>query len=177
MGEDARAPSARSPDAADAEVFAAVITPHRSLGSRGAAILIGGFAILSAIVSVPFFLVGAWPVVGFFGLDALLLWLALRASFAQARACERVVLTYVELVVRRISPRGVESVWRFNPLWVRLETETDEDFGMTRVAIWERQASLDVARALSPGERAEFADAFGAALAKARRGALSPAER
>ncbi len=161
---------ARPQDAADAQVFAAEIRPHRSLGPRGVAILLGGFALLSAALSLPFVLVGAWPVVGFFGLDVLLLWLALRSSFAQARAYERIALTHMHLTIQKVTHRGAAREWRFNPLWVRLESETDEDFGMTRLVVRERHARLDVAHALSPPERAEFAHAFGAALAVAKAG-------
>lgn len=154
----------------DREVFAAEIRPHRSLGPRGVLYVLTAFAGLCAIVSVPFFLLGAWPVVGFLGLDVLALWLAFRLSFAQARACEQVLLTYVELMVRKVSARGAAREWRFNPLWVRLETETDADFGMTRLAVAARGSRLNLAEALSPPERAEFADALGRALAAAKAG-------
>lgn len=164
------APPASPEHAADLQVFAAEITPHRSLGRRGALILVAGFGIVSAAVSLPFVLMGAWPVVGFFGLDVALLWLALRASFAQARACERIALTYVELTIAKITHRGERREWRMNPLWTRIESETDDEFGMTRLAVRERRMAVDVAQALSPPERAEFADAFGAALAIARAG-------
>jgi uncharacterized membrane protein len=155
---------------ADRPVFAAEITPHRSLGPRGFLVLMLAFAGASAVVAAPFVIAGAWPVLGFFGLDVLALWIAFRLSFAQARAYERVVLTYVELLIRRVSPTGSATEWRFNPLWVRLETETDEDFGMTKLEIASRGARLDIGHALSPPERAEFAAAFGAALATAKAG-------
>jgi uncharacterized membrane protein len=164
MTRDARAPDPEK------LVFAAEITPHRSLGRRGFAAIMIGFALLNVAISVPFYLMGAWPVLGFLGLDVLALWIAFRVSFAQARACEQVALSYVELMVRKVSHRGAAREWRFNPRWVRLETETDEDFGMTRLALAQRAERLDVAGALSPPERAEFADAFGKALAAAKAG-------
>lgn len=167
---------ASTDEVADQQVFAAEIRPHRSLGPRGVLIVLSGFAVLNLIVSIPFFLLGAWPIVGFLGLDVLALWLAFRLSFAQARACEQVLLTYVELLVRKISPAGHAREWRFNPLWVRIETERDEDFGMTRLALASRGARLDVGGALSPEERAEFADAFGNALASAKAGPRQTAE-
>ncbi|PZQ18915.1 MAG: DUF2244 domain-containing protein [Ancylobacter novellus] len=157
-------------EVADRPVFAAEIRPHRSLGPKGFAVVMAAFGGLSAIVSVPFFLMGAWPIVGFLGLDVLALWFAFRFSFEQARACEQVALTYVELLVRKISPKGVAREWRFNPLWVRIETERDEDFGMTRLALASRGSTLDVGGALSPEERADFAEAFGRALASAKAG-------
>jgi uncharacterized membrane protein len=157
-------------DGFDARVFAAEIRPHRSLGPRGVALVLAAFAALSAVISVPFLLIGAWPVIGFLGFDVVALWLAFRLSFAQARACEQVVLTYVELLVRKVSERGAAREWRFNPLWVRIETEQDADFGMTRMSVASRSVSLDLGGALSPAERADFADAFGRALASVRAG-------
>ncbi|WP_020180538.1 DUF2244 domain-containing protein [Methylopila sp. M107] len=155
---------------ADEQVFAAEIKPHRSLGPRGFAIVIGAFATLSALISVPFYLLGAWPVVGFLGLDVLALWIAFRLSFAQARACEQVALSYIELVVRKIAPGGAMREWRFNPSWVRIESEKDEEFGMTRLSVTARESRLAIAEALSPHERADFAEAFGRALATAKAG-------
>lgn len=157
-------------DAAEEVLFAAEIRPHRSLTPRGFRRLMVATAVLSALVSLPFFIVGAWPVVGFFGLDVLLLWLAFRWSYHTARAREEVAVTPLQVFVRKISHWGDVSEWRFNPLWVRLTSESDEDYGMTRLAITERSRSLDVAGFLSPPERAEFADALGAALVKAKRG-------
>lgn len=151
-------------------VFDAEITPHRSLSARGFVILMLCFGCLSTIVSIPFVIAGAWPVLGFFGLDVLALWIAFRVSFARARAYERVVLTYLELLVRKVTHHGRTSEWRFNPLWVRIETETDDEFGVTQVAVAERGRRLVVAGSLSPRERADFAEAFGRALAVARAG-------
>jgi uncharacterized membrane protein len=168
---------ASTEDAFDGRVFAAEIKPHRSLGPRGVALVLGSFAALTAVVSVPFVLIGAWPVIGFLGLDLLALWVAFRLSFAQARACEQVALTYVELLVRKVSAGGLAREWRFNPLWVRIETEQDADFGMTKIAVASRSERLAVADALSPAERADFADAFGRALATARAGPRPPSAR
>ncbi|MFC7054088.1 DUF2244 domain-containing protein [Hansschlegelia quercus] len=171
MTMDARRP------AADATVFAAEITPHRSLGRRGYLAVMVGFGVLSTIVSVPFYLLGAWPVLGFLGLDVLALWIAFRLSFAQARACEQIVLTYFELLVRKVTPAGAASEWRFNPAWVRMESESDEEFGMTQLSIAEKRRSIHLAEALSPRERADFATHFGRALATAKagpRGAPTP---
>lgn len=166
--------SATTAKGVEDRVFAAEIRPHRSLGSRGFLIVLLAFAGLSLILSVPFWLIGAWPVIGFLGLDVIALWIAFRLSFAQARACEQIALTYVELMVRKISARGVATEWRFNPLWVRLETESDVDFGMTRLAVAARGSRLDLGGALSPVERADFADSFGRALATARAGPRRP---
>src|SRR5262249_29210428 len=54
-------------------IFSAVLTPHRSLSRKGflALMLVAGGASLA--LGTTFLLAGAWPVVGFCGLDVLLL--------------------------------------------------------------------------------------------------------
>jgi uncharacterized membrane protein len=151
-------------------VFRAVLTPHRSLGPKGFKTLMVLACVVSVLVSIPFFVLGAWPVVGFFGLDIILLYVAFRASYRSARATEEIVLTHLELLVRKVSHWGSGREWRFNPAWVRLHRETDEDYGLTRLAVVHGRGSLDVGGFLSPDERARFADAFARALAEARRG-------
>ena len=51
--------------------FAAILTPHRSLGPKGFAVLMGAVCIVSFSTGLLFYLIGAWPVVGFMGLDVL----------------------------------------------------------------------------------------------------------
>jgi uncharacterized membrane protein len=164
-----------SPDKHDASpasrpLFSAELRPHRSLSAKRFRTLMLAVGTVSAFASLPFFIMGAWPVVGFFGLDVLLLWLAFRWSYHKAGAREEVLVTPLDLFIRKVSHWGTVSEWRFNPLWVRLTREEDEDYGLMRLAVVERSRSLDVGGFLSPEERASFAEAFGLALAEAKRG-------
>jgi uncharacterized membrane protein len=151
-------------------LFSAIITPHRSL-SRGGFLLImlmiGGLSFAGGVL---FLLVGAWPVVGFLGLDVLLVYLAFRANYRAATAYEQVVVTPSELRLKRVSHRGEAREWSMNPLWTRLERETHEDFGLLRLFLVSRGLRLAVASFLSPSERESFAHALSAALAEAKRG-------
>ena len=151
-------------------LFAARLIPHRSLDQRRARFVLVGMGAASTVVSLPFFLIGAWPVVGFMGLDVLLLGLAFRASFRSARAYEDVTLTALELAVAKISPKGSRAEWRFNPSWVRLEKVEHPEFGLRRLSVASRGRKLEIASCLGPDAKAEFARSFSAALAQARRG-------
>jgi uncharacterized membrane protein len=166
MIDDTRFPRA----AADAVVFSASLRPHRSLTRQGHLILFGFVGIVSLLVSIPFYILGAWPVAGFFGLDLVLLWIAFRVSNVRARACEELVLTYVDLVVRRVSHLGKAREWRFNPSWVRLRREEHAEFGTQRVLLVEGRRSVEMASFLGAEEKADFAGALQSALAEARRG-------
>lgn len=150
-------------------IFSAVIVPHRSLSPNGFVllmVLIGAIAFLAGLF---FFLLGAWPVVGFLGLDVVLIWVAFRASYRAARARETVEISESEILVRRISARGATAEWRFNPYWARLLVERDEE-EVRRLALASHDRELEIAGWLSPPEKADFAAALSGALAAARQG-------
>jgi uncharacterized membrane protein len=165
-----KSPVSDSADAARRPVFDATITPHRSLGRNGLRIVMTLVCLASVISSIPFVVLGAWPVAGFFGVDVLALFIAFHVNFRHARAFERIVVTPLEVLLRKVSHHGREAVWRSNPAWTRLERQTDEDYGLLGLTLVSRGRSVAVATALSPQERAGFADALGKALASARRG-------
>ena len=45
------------------------LVPHRSLGPSQFRLLMGVFALVATVSSLPFVIAGAWPVGGFMGLD------------------------------------------------------------------------------------------------------------
>lgn len=155
---------------AEPAIFAAVITPHRSLSSTGFLIFmlcIGGLSFASGMV---FLLLGAWPVFGFLGLDVLLVYWAFRANFRAARAYEEVTVTATALTVRKVNQRGGVRQWTLNPVWVRLDRIVHEEFGVERLFLVSHGRRLSIASFLSPDERKDFASALAAALGEAKRG-------
>jgi uncharacterized membrane protein len=151
-------------------LFCATITPHRSLGRTGFLIVMTAVGAISFTAGMAFVIAGAWPVMGFFGLDALLIYWAFRANYAAARAVEIVTVTASELHVDRVNHRGHRTQMRFNPLWVQLEGVSDPDFGLQKLFVVSRERRFAIAGYLSPAEKEGFAAALRAALNEARRG-------
>lgn len=153
-------------------VFSAVLHPHRSLNLRGVRLVMVLVALASCIASIPFIVLGFWPVAGFYGLDVVLLFFALRASLAEARSSEEVRVSALEVLLRKNPVKGPSAEWRFNPAWTRLHREEHEEFGVQRLALVSRGQSVGLAAFLSPDEKANFGDALSAALAEARQGVI-----
>ena len=151
-------------------LFSAIITPHRSLSGTGFLILMTAFGVVSFAAGMMFLLMGAWPVFGFFGLDVLLIYWAFKANYRTARAYEEVMVTASELRVRKVSPRGKVAEWSLNPLWVRLDRDSHEEFGIERLFLVSRGRKLPIGGCLSPPEKESFAAALGAAIGEAKRG-------
>lgn len=157
-------------DPAEPVLFATRLRPHRSLNQRQFRMLLLGIASISFVSTLPFVIMGAWPVAGFMGLDVLAVYVAFKASFRSARAYEDVEVTFLQLTLAKVSARGARAEWRFNPSWVRLEKQEHAEFGTQRLDLVARANRVEVAGFLGPDAKARFADDLGRALAEARRG-------
>jgi len=151
-------------------LFSALLTPHRSLGSVGFLVLMTIVAVVSFAGGVVFYIVGAWPVGGFFGLDAVLIYWAFRVNYRAAQAFEEVTVTPSVLRVRKVTHKGRVSEWSLNPVWTQIARETHEDFGVLNVFLVSRGRRLAVATFLGPAEKESFATALSAAIGEAKRG-------
>jgi uncharacterized membrane protein len=158
------------PVPSEPELFSALLTPHRSLNRTGFVVLMTFLSVVSFTAGVAFWLMGAWPVFGFFGLDVLLVYWAFRVNFRRARATEEISVTPSELRVRRVSHRGHVVEWVLNPLWVQLDQKTHAEFGIEKLYLVSRGRRVSVASFLGPDEKASFAKALMAALQAAKRG-------
>jgi uncharacterized membrane protein len=156
--------------ASEPTLFSAILTPHRSLPAAGflaVMLALGGISFASGIM---FLLLGAWPVIGFLGLDVALVYWAFRSNYRAASAYEEVTVTASELKLRKVSHRGEVAEWSLNPLWVKLDREVDEEFGIAQLFLVSRGRRLPVAGFLAPNEKESFAAALGAAIGEAKRG-------
>lgn len=153
---------------AAAPLFEAQLSPYRSLGPSGIQLVAALAAALALIPGTIFYLAGAWPVIGFMGLDVLALYWALSHSLRDKRRREEITLWRDRLLVRHFSPRGAERSHQFNPFWVRLAVARDYDQRVTTLALASRARRLEIASFLGPDDKAAFAKDFSAALYRAK---------
>lgn len=156
---------------AEPPLFEALITPHRSLRPQGFLLVMLALACCSFAAGLGFFLLGAWPVVGFMGLDLLLVWVAFRINYRQARQYERLSLSREALTVERVSFYGERRNWSFQPAWLRVELERppEPDSPLYLASHGRRFA---VGGFLSAEEKLELAEALEAGLRRARQAAV-----
>lgn len=162
--DDKRVP-AQEGEVSAFEPFRAVLQPHRSLGPRGFVVLMTFLSLVSFVTGIAFYLIGAWPVLGFFGLDVLIVYVAFKLNYRSARAYETIEVTREALVVQRVSAQGLRQLARFNPYWVRVLLNEDRH-GRVAVQLTSHGRSLRIADHLSDDERRDFADALKASLVR-----------
>jgi len=112
-----------------------------------------------------FLILGAWPVFGFFGLDALLVYTAFRVNFRDGRRYERVRLGNDTLEVLQIAPGGAETRASFQPYWTRVLID-----GEGGLVLRSHGKSMELGRFLAVDEKESFRAALDSALRELRRG-------
>jgi uncharacterized membrane protein len=152
-------------DKTNPKTWRATLTPHRSLSREGFVILMSVIAGMNFAGGLFFYIIGAWPVVGFMGLDVALIWLAFRANFADARRAEHIEITGHELVLMRLAERKPAEEQRFARRWVRVELEEDREQELIgRLYLRFRGKRTEIASFLGAQERLTFAQALKMAL-------------
>ncbi|MBI1264602.1 MAG: DUF2244 domain-containing protein [Alphaproteobacteria bacterium] len=149
-------------------VFNAQVRPNRSLPDTGFLVLMAVLGGVSLVAGIGFALAGAWPVLGFFGLDVLLVWLAFRLSYRDGRRLETIEITRREIRVGRRYPTGHQTWFRLPSAWTRVALagagEPDVQAHLTAMG-----KTLIIGAMLSPKERESLAGAVRDALEAARR--------
>ncbi len=153
--------------------FDAEIRPNRSLANPGFYALMAAIAIISFSAGIAFMMIGAWPVLGFFGLDVLLVWLAFKLSYRDGRKRETIQITSEAIRVARTTPFGHQTAYRLPSAWTKVEVAGEGEPDV-QARLTASGKSLIIGAMLSPRERESLADAVREALTKARRG-LNPA--
>lgn len=148
-------------------LFDAVLHPHTSLSPRGFMLLMAAIGSVSFVAGMTFMLAGAWPVLGFFGLDVALIYLAFKANYRWARMYETLRLTEDALLVERVSPAGKVQRWRFQPYWLRVHIDQPVRHD-SQLVLSSHGRRLRIGSFLTADERAELADALREALDRLR---------
>jgi uncharacterized membrane protein len=147
--------------------FRALLTPHRSLGPMGFLVLMAALGGISFAAGLMFMMAGAWPVMGFFGLDVALVYVAFRVNYRAGRLYETIEVTPARLSWIRVHPSGRRETFECNPYWARVNLLEWPD-GRTDLRLMAEGKQLAFARFLTDEERRDFAGALRAALQEAR---------
>jgi uncharacterized membrane protein len=145
-----------------------VLHPHRSLPHSGFLILMGLVSLVSFIVGMVFFLMGAWPVFGFFGLDVALIYWAFKLNYRSGREYETLHLTPDVLTLTHVDPAGKREAYEFNPYWARVSCNVDRADGRTSLWLSAQGQAVRFGKFLTDDERRAVANALTGALVSTR---------
>lgn len=148
---------------ADELLFEAVIVPHRSLSRRGLWLLIGTICLACTLTGLRFWMIGAWPVLGFSVVEIGLAVLLLRINARRARATELVLLSADALRLVRTSATGERHEKVLSPAWLNVVLE-DRPGRVPKLFLAWREQREEIAASLGEVEKRDLAMALRQAL-------------
>jgi uncharacterized membrane protein len=148
-------------------LFEAEIPPYRSLSRRGITIVVSVLAVLSLAVTTVAWLIGAWPVAGFSGLEIGAVLVMLRWNARGAESLEILVLTEDSLSIHRADRRGRPSRITLPSAWLNAVLE-EPPGQVPSLLLVNRRSRVEVAKGLGEVEKRDLAAALKAALHRLR---------
>lgn len=122
-------------------------------------------ALVSFLAGLGFLMLGAWPIFGFFGLDVILIWWALKRNFKDEKCRETITIAGSEIVVSRHHPGKSEANETFVRQWTRVELENDVERDLIgRLFLVSRGVKTEIGSFLSPDDRKSLGSALNGLL-------------
>ena len=149
------------------------IWPHRSLSRKGFAILITILVGLLSTIGVGFFLAGAWPVIGFLGLELLVVWGAFNLNFRAAKVRETIETSTETLKIAHTDERGKSATTEFPLGWLRIHLSPSVTPNVSaryrqRVIISSHGRRTEVGAFLHPAEKAKLSQEINGMVSRSR---------
>ena len=149
------------------------IWPHRSLSPKGFAIVMAVLAGFLFLIGLGFFLAGAWPVIGFWGLELLVIWGAFKLNYRAARHRETIQTTTEELMIESQTPAGKLAQKSFPIGWLRVSLSPSKSLPMKsrdqqKVILSSHGEQAEVGNYLHPAEKAGLSRELSAMIDRAR---------
>lgn len=149
--------------------FRAVLTPYRSLSRTGFVMLMSAIGLIGFVTGLAFLMIGAWPVLGFFGLDVALIWLAFKLNYRSGRQTETIEIEDGRLTLTRVDPWGRARVTELPATWIDVRLSESHD-GRSAIALASHGRVHPFGGFLTDEERRELAPVLRDALLAARGG-------
>ena len=148
-------------------LFEALIVPHRSLNRRGLGWVIGAVAGLTALVSIRFWLMGAWMVAPFSVLEVGLVLLMLYLNTRQARASELLLLDESRVRIIRTDPAGRKRETVLSSGWLSISLQEREG-RVPRLSLTRHGLDEEIGNVLGEVEKRDLAEVLRNALHRSR---------
>jgi len=129
--------------------------------------VIGSVAGLAMVVSLRFWMLGAWPVLPFSVIEVGLVLLMLHLNTRQARASELVLLSETELRIVRTEPNGQRRETVLPSGWLSISLH-ERDGRVPRLVLSRHGVNEEIGRALGEVEKRDLAASLTRALHRAR---------
>lgn len=156
----------------DTETITITLWPYRSLSITGFRFVMLAFAVAILALGFGFFILGAWPVVGFLGVEIGVVWYAFRVNYRSGQLVETIKIGRKDVQIKRTDWRGREHQHKLASPWVEavlIPTNADKD----KLVLRHHADHFEIGSFLPPIEKPPLARALNNAFSRMRQGARS----
>ena len=132
------------------------IYPNQSLTPKGLLLLMFFITVPASFIGITFFILGAWPVLGFMGLEVLLIYIAFKVLFYKNKFYEHIILDKEKLSIFFKKQNNTITKIELEPTWLQVQIENiyeTEDM----LTISSHGKKIILANFLIPEERVKLA--------------------
>ena len=141
------------------EIITITLCPYRSLGNRGYLCLMIGFIGLIFLLSLFFYSMGAWPVIGFLGVEIGLVWFLFKVNYKSSKNFEQISITKNSTFIKKINWSGAIINFTIESPWIK--ASCIKSIGTSDKLFLNYHAEqLEIGEFLPPQEKALLANAL-----------------
>ena len=129
---------------------------NQSLTTRGLYILMFFITIPASYIGISFYVLGAWPVLGFMGFEILLIYIAFKILFYKNKFYEHIILDSEKLNILFKKKNKIIKKIELEPTWVQVKIEKIYENEDTLI-VSSHGKKIILANYLIPEERLELA--------------------
>ena len=149
------------------DIITITLWPYRSLGSRGFSYIMTGFIGLIFILSLLFYSLGAWPVIGFLGIEIGLVWLVFRMNYKAGRNFEQISITPEATYIEKVGWRGDKRHFNIPSPWIKASCIKGEGRS-DKLILKYHSEQLEIGSFLPPKEKPSLANTLNESFERMR---------
>ena len=141
--------------------------PYRSLSLQGFKIVMTALSLAIFSLGLGFYLLGAWPVIGFLGIEIGLVWLVFRMNYNAGRNFEQISITPEATAVEKVGWRGDKRHFNIPSPWIKASCIKGEGRS-DKLILKYHSEQLEIGSFLPPREKSSLADALNESFERMR---------
>ncbi len=159
----------RSVESNDKLLLNIILIPNRSLTRIMFFTILGILLFISISMGIFFYSIGAWPVIGFFGLDIIIFLIVFFWHNQSLKICEKIILNNKEMIIKKTKPFRKDLIVKFSPPnWINV-TLKKSIYNKTRLVIHSHGSAIFVGDFLTKTEKKNLAQSLNNEISKLKK--------
>ena len=136
------------------------IYSNNSLSTKGFYILMTSIILPALFIGTAFSLIGAWPVLGFMGLEIILIYIFFKILFYKNNFYEHIMLDKAKFSISYNNKNNVINSVNLEPTWLQVKLENNNN----KLQIFTHGNAIELGKCLAIKEKASLAKVIQEAL-------------